>query len=122
VAKTMAKPQPSQVAAFPKFEDMKSVDYKTIYTSGVFGGLDPNDGRIIFFIDHWEMETVNDPLPGSAKVEKITREHLIEVHMSPTQFKSIPIRMGEHVKRYEDTFGTIPMAPKGKTPSDAMIS
>jgi len=118
----MAKSQSLQVGAPPTFEDLKSPDYRTIYITGVFGALDPNDGRMMFFVDHIEPKTVNEPLPGSVTVEKIKREHLMEVHMSPTQFKAIAVWMNEHIKRYEDVFGSIPMAPKGKGPSDAMVS
>lgn len=119
----LSKSQPMpQVVIPPKFEDIKSPDFKSIYVSGVFGGLDPNEGRMLFFLDHLEPKTMNEPVPGAQKVEKIVRELLIEVHMSPTQFKSIVLWMNEHIKRYEDAYGLIPMAPKGKGPPEGMAT
>jgi hypothetical protein len=120
MVKTLSTPQPPQVVVSPKFEDTKSPDYKTIYTTGVFGGLDPNDGKIIFFIDHLVPKTTDEPVPGASKIEKITREYLIEIHMTPTQFKGVAIWMGDNVKRYEELFGSIPMALKGKGPPETM--
>lgn len=113
----------TRVVVPPEFEDIRSLDYKSIYSTGVFGGLDPNDGRMIFFIDHVLPKTVNEPYPGAQKIEKIVREHLIEVHLTPTQFKSIAMWMSDHVKRYEEHFGAIPMRPKtAKGPPPTMIT
>jgi hypothetical protein len=107
----------------PRFEDTKSPDYKYVYATGVFGGLDPNDGRLIFFLDRLEPETVNEPpLPGSQKVKKIVRELQVEIHVSPGQFKSIWKWMGDHIKRYEEMFGEIPLEPKLKGPPKGMVT
>jgi hypothetical protein len=46
----------------------------------------------------------------------------MEVHMTPTQFRSIAMWMNDHIKRYEDMFGPIPMAPKGEGPPESMVS
>jgi len=100
-----------RIAVPPDFEDVKSSDYKYVYATGVFGGLDPNDGRLIFYLDRLEPETVKDP-PGSQKVKKIIRELQVEVHVSPGQFKSIARWMNEHIRRFEDVFGPIPVEPK----------
>jgi hypothetical protein len=109
----------------PKFEDTKSPDYRYIYSTGVFGALDPNDGRIIFYVDRMEPETVNEPKPGAMKLKKIVRELQMEVHMTPTQFKNLAHWMMNNIKRYEEVFGEIPMAPKqsGKRPPpDTMVT
>jgi hypothetical protein len=58
----MSKSHPTQFITLPKFEDVKSPEYRTVYASGLFGGLDPNDARMIFFIDHIELETTNEPI------------------------------------------------------------
>ena len=112
-----------QVVVSPKFEDVNSSDYKSIFSTGVFGTLDPNGGRIIFFIDHIVPITSNDPVPGASKIDKIKREYLTEVHMTPTQFKVLAMWMNSHVKQYEELFGTIPTELKGKAPTspDTMI-
>jgi hypothetical protein len=93
------------------FEDLKSPDYKYIYASGVFGGLTPNDARMIFYLDRLEPETLQDP-PGRSKVGKIIRELQVEVHVSPTQFKTMAQWMMRHIQRYESTFGEIPVGPR----------
>ena len=118
----MKEAERRQVIIPPIFEDVKNPDYKTIYATGVFGGLDPNDARMIFYIDHIEPETVNEPHPGFLKVKKVVRECLLELHVSPTQFKSIALWMNAHIKRYEDMFGDIPMAPKGSGPPESMVT
>lgn len=110
-----------RVVVSPDFEDTKSPDYRYVYCTGVFGGLDPNDGRIIFFLDRLEPETVKEPFPGSSKVKKVIRELQVEVHVSPSQFKSIAIWMGNHVKRFEQMFGEIPLEPKEKRPPQDLI-
>lgn len=108
----------------PEFEDTKSPDYKYVYATGVFGGLDPDDGKLIFFLDRIEPETVREPHPGAQKVKKIVRELQVEVHVSPAQFKRIWLWMGEHIKRFEETFGEIPLEPKKKPsqPPSGMIT
>jgi hypothetical protein len=111
----------------PKFEDTKSPNFMYVYATGVFGGLDPNDGRMIFYLDRLEPETLNQPTPGAQVVKKILRESQVEVHMSPTQFKSIALWMNSHIQRYEELFGQIPMEPKQQQPpqqpsSNKMIS
>lgn len=100
----------------PRFEDAKSPDFKYVFATGVFGGLDPNGGRIIFFLDRIEPETTNEPMPGTSKVKKVVRELQVEVHMSPTQFKSIANWMMEHIARFEEAFGSIPLEPKKPSP------
>ena len=98
----------------PIFEDTRSPDFKNIYTTGVFGGISPDDARITFFIDRVEIETLNEPVAGMQKVKKILREALMEVHMTPTQFKRIGLWIMTMVQDYEKTFGTIPLHPKSK--------
>jgi hypothetical protein len=96
-----------QIVIPPRFEDAKSPEYRYVFATGVFGGLDPNDGKLMYFLDRFEPETVNEPYPGTQKLKKIVRELQVEVHVSPSQFKSISIWMSEHVKRYEQMFGPI---------------
>jgi hypothetical protein len=50
-----------RVVVPPEFEDTKNPDYKYVYANGVFGGLDPNGGRMIFYLDRLEPETVKNP-------------------------------------------------------------
>jgi len=118
----MAQEKSPKIVIPPKFEDTKSPNYTYVYATGVFGSLDPNDGRMIFYLDRLEPETVNEPTPGAQKVKKVVRELQVEVHMSPTQFKIMALWMSRHVKQYEEIFGPIPMEPKKKPPSSGMVT
>lgn len=111
-----------RVVVSPAFEDTKSPDYRYVYATGVFGGLDPNDGRLIFYLDRIEPETVNEPHPGSSKLKKVVRELQVEIHVTPSQFKSIAIWMNRHIKNFEDMFGEIPMEPKRKGPPSSLVT
>lgn len=78
----------------------ESKDFRPIFASGVFGGLDPNDGRIMFFLDRIKPRMKKDP-KGAMQLEKVNRELQVEVHMSPSQFASVARWMMEHVHRFE---------------------
>lgn len=96
----------------PEIQDIKSPNYREIYSTGVFGGLTPDDARLTFFLDKVETKTSIEPLFGEQKVSKFIREALVEVHMTPTQWKRIALWMMQNVALYETAFGTIPMEPK----------
>jgi hypothetical protein len=117
----MGEEKPPKVVVAPKFEDSKSPSFMYVFSTGVLGTLDPNDGRMTFFLDRIEPETVSDP-PGASRIKKVVRELQVEVHMTPTQFKSIALWMIKNVEEYEKMFGTIPMEPKKKQPSSAMVT
>jgi hypothetical protein len=65
-----------------QFEDSKSEQYRYVFATGVFGGVNSNDGQMIFYLDRFEPETVSTPRPGAQKLTKITRELQVEVHMT----------------------------------------
>ena len=90
----------------------KSPDYRYVYATGVFGGVDPTGAKMIFYLDRFEPETVSTPQPGAVKLKKISRELQVEVNTSPTAFKSLTAWMNQHVQQYEKMYGAIPMAPK----------
>ncbi|MBN2330676.1 MAG: hypothetical protein JXC85_02575 [Candidatus Aenigmarchaeota archaeon] len=83
-----------------RLEISQSQDYRAVYASGVFGGLDPHDGRIIFFLDRIMPKIKSEP-KGAMELEKINRELQVEVHMSPSQFASVAKWMTEHVRLFE---------------------
>ena len=105
------KPQ-EMMLNIPKFEDAKSPNFAYVYATGVFGGLNPNDATMVFFLDRLEPETLNQPIPGNQVVKKIIRESQVEVHMTPTAFKSLANWMNQHIQQYESIFGSIPLAPQ----------
>ncbi len=90
-----------QESEVPPIEIIKDPEYKTIYVNGVFGGLDPVEGKMIFYVDILEPE-IDKKMPGAMKVKKIIRKLLIDIRMSPVQFKSIAEWMKSHVKRFEE--------------------
>jgi len=102
----------SKVMVAPQFEDTKSEQYRYVSATGIFGGVQPNDAHMIFWLDRSEPETVTTPQPGSVTLKKIVRELQVEVHMTPTTFKIVADWMNKHIEQYEKMFGPIPLAPK----------
>jgi len=78
----------------------KSPDFKLVYSSGVFGGLNPLDARMTFFVDR-VMPKVDASKPGQMITGAVERELQVEVHMSPQQFISIYRWMQNHIERLE---------------------
>lgn len=94
----------------PEFIVTKREGMPILYITGVFGGLAPNDGRMLLFVDRLEPEPAD--VPGTQKVKRINQEIQAEIHMSPATFKSIALWMMSHIERYEKTFGEIQMEPE----------
>ena len=94
----------------PEFTVTKREGMSLLYVTGVFGGLAPNDGRMLFFTDR--LEVVPAEVPGTQKVKMINQEIQSEIHMSPATFKSIAVWMMNHINNYEKTFGEIQVGPK----------
>ncbi len=88
-----------KVAKNPKMVVTESSDYKVAYASGVFGGLDPNDGRIIFFLDRLKPK-IKPGGKGAMDLDRVERELQVEVHMSPHQFLAVAKWMADHANRY----------------------
>ncbi|MGH2638607.1 MAG: hypothetical protein ACRDF4_04915 [Rhabdochlamydiaceae bacterium] len=74
----------------PEFDVKFAPDYKILYVSGAFGGVDPIDGKLFLYLDRiiprikeggqlGEMEAAN----------KIERDVLVELRMSPETFKAL---------------------------------
>jgi len=95
-------------------EITENPNFRPVYASGVFGGLDPHDGRIIFFLDRIKPKMNNNPR-GAMELEKINRELQIEIHMAPSQFASVAKWMMEHVHNFENRIksGRRKEEPKG---------
>jgi hypothetical protein len=78
----------------------KSPDFKLFYSSGIFGGLNPLDARMTFFVDR-VMPKVDASTPGQMRTGVVERELQVEIHMSPQQFISICHWMQRHIERME---------------------
>ena len=100
--------QPPQ--APPPFETTKAEHYRYVYSSGVYGGVNPKDAHLIFFLNRLEPESVQGR-PGSMRTAKVNQELQVEVHMSPVEFKRVAGFMASRIKLYEDQFGEIPTGP-----------
>ncbi len=100
-AKKVAKEKVSMpvVAKNPRIRVSENPDYKVVYASGVFGGLDANDSRIIFFLDRIKPKMKKDG-KGVMELDMVQRELQVEVHMSPHQFIAIAKWMMEHAQRF----------------------
>ena len=83
----------------PIIEITESRDYKAIYASGVFGGVDPNDSRLIFFLDRIKPK-IKKGKDITMEVDKVNRELQVEIRMSPSQFISVAKWMNEHAERF----------------------
>jgi hypothetical protein len=103
-----------------RFEVTKAEDYKLVYATGIFGGLDTNDGRLIFYCDRVEPEMHNHR-PGGMRTKLIQRELQVEVHVSPWQFKTIAKFMTERVNKFEQRAGEL-VAPDEEEDTPSHIS
>ena len=104
--KAEKKPQVAAQIELPEFEVMESPHFKAYSATGVFGGLNPNGGRIIFYLDRIK-PTADPSNPGGMKLQKVEHELQVEVHVSPAQFKSIAEWMMGHVSQFEKQFGNL---------------
>jgi hypothetical protein len=104
----------------PQIEITKSPEYKSIYTTGVFGGAVPNDCRMIFYQDRMEPAILPGGIPGQMTIGRINRELLVEVHMTPLQFKSFAQWMARHLQTYEERFGEI-LGPTGEEDKNPLV-
>jgi hypothetical protein len=98
MAKKSEEPKRGAKPRLPKVEITKGDGFRAVYASGVFGGLDPNDGRMIFFLDRLKPRMRRDK--NVMAVEKVERELQVEVHMSPAQFISMSKWMNEHAHKF----------------------
>jgi hypothetical protein len=76
----------------------KNRDFRIISATGVFGGVNPVEGQMIFYADR--LEPKSDRL-GKLSLDYINRESQVEVHVPLAVFKSIAEWMMNHIKEYE---------------------
>jgi hypothetical protein len=83
----------------PEFRITKHTEYRIISATGVFGGLSPSGGQVIFYTDR--LEPKSDTV-GNLSLGSVNRELQVEVHLSHATFKSIADWMTLKVKEFED--------------------
>jgi hypothetical protein len=76
----------------------QSPDFKMVFATGVFGGLSPLDGRMLFYVDRTKPKVVDERL---LRTDFVEREFQVEVHMSPQQFVSVYNWMKSNIDRLE---------------------
>jgi hypothetical protein len=86
----------------PRMEITKHPDFKVVHVNGVFGGLNPNQGNIIFYTDIIEPRCKTGGKFGELEPEKINRELQIDVRMSIHDFIGIAEWMNRHIKLLEE--------------------
>lgn len=101
------------------FEDAKSADFKYVYSNGAFGGIVPNDARIIFYLERLVPKTKQEGEDkGTVIMGKVVRELQVEVHMSPQEFVTLWDWMGKRIEIYKKQFPDFPL----KTPEPKKIA
>jgi hypothetical protein len=101
------KQQPKKQASTLPFRVSTSENYRYVTTSGVFGGMSPNDCHIIFYLDRYVPDTVPGGAPDEMRIREVNRELQVEIHMSPAQFMSMSQWMTSHVNDFQEQFGEI---------------
>ncbi|MEN6518617.1 MAG: hypothetical protein ABFC38_10550 [Methanospirillum sp.] len=74
-------------------------DFPTYTVDGVVGGLDPKNGRIVFFADEPQLIFNDD---NEVVATKITRTYLLNLRMCPDTFCAIARWMNGHADYYEN--------------------
>jgi len=85
----------------PALKITKSPDFKMCYSTGIFGGLSPLEGRMLFFVDRLVPKIVDGTM-GQMATESVEREFQVEIHMSPEVFISTYKWMESHIKRMKE--------------------
>ena len=96
--KKEANPGPDTVRS-PRIVVTEGKGYSLVYASGVFGGLDPNDARMIFFLDRLK-PSIRPGGKGAMGLDRVERELQVEIHMSPHQFLAVAKWMTEHAENF----------------------
>jgi hypothetical protein len=95
----MAKKPPSKI---PRIEVSTSSEFRVIHVNAFFGGLNPVEGRIIFYTDIFEPEMKTGGKVGEMELNKVNRECEVDIRMSPADFVNLATWMNGHIKRVED--------------------
>jgi hypothetical protein len=95
----MATTSPKKI---PLFETSQHSEFRVVHVNAFFGGLSPEEGRIIFYTDILEPRMKTGGKPGEMEVEKVNRERQIDIRMSVMGFVNLAGWMNSHIKRLED--------------------
>lgn len=100
--------------SLPKVETQKDPNYRTILTSGVFGGHRAGYFEAIIYTE----ELIADDALETAKISSdrafIRRTQQCRLVMDPFQAKSFAEWLNRHIQEYEKKFGKIEMSEETK--------
>ena len=94
----------------PTFRYEEADYFRLVYGHHIYGGLTPQEGRIIFYVDRLKPGGNTPDFP----LKEIVREAQVEVHMPPTAFKALAEWATRHVERIEKELGR-PIEAAAKT-------
>ncbi|MDD4255331.1 MAG: hypothetical protein PHP59_08150 [Methanofollis sp.] len=83
----------------PSYALSNDPQFRTAYVTGAYGGLDPNGGQIVFYLDNFEPRV--EEKTGVMNIGRIRRNQIIDIRMSPHQFISIAEWMMSHAEAYK---------------------
>lgn len=88
-----------EIEEAPTYVLSRDPHFRSVYASGVYGGLDPLGGQMIFYVD--QIEPAIDEKTGTMKVEKIVRNQIVDIRMTPAEFLSLADWMTKHAENYK---------------------
>ncbi|MHA2394958.1 MAG: DUF3467 domain-containing protein [Promethearchaeota archaeon] len=103
----------------PTIKITKNDEFRELFASGVFGGMNPNKCSMVFFNDKPQLNIVK---ANQFDVSEVKRELLTEIIVTPVQFKSIAKWMARNIKAYENRFGEITLRKEKESPEMRFIS
>lgn len=86
----------------PRMEVTKHSEFRVVHANGVFGGVNPDQGNIIFYTDIIEPRCKTGGKFGELEPEKINREMQIDIRVSLQDFIRIAEWMNRHIKVLEE--------------------
>jgi hypothetical protein len=86
----------------PKIETSTSSAFRVVHANAFFGGLNPVEGRIVFYTDILEPQMKTGGNIGEMELERINRERQVDIRLSPMDFVNLAAWMNAHIKRLEE--------------------
>ena len=105
----------------PKFKLNYSENYRELFATGAFGGMNPNKCSIVFFNDKPVISLPDDGSPR-LNVNEINRELQASIILAPVQFKQVAEWMIKNIQAYESRFGKIELRKEDKDKGLEFIS
>jgi len=95
------------MSGIPEIACEYSPSYKRIVVADIIGGIRPIGVSMTVYSEDSDFTAALETHPVSPTRVKIKRIVEVELVINPMELKSIHKWLGEKIKEYEDTFGTI---------------